>query len=319
MGMGEATPNPGSARVIREWFPARERGIANTMLTGGSYAGPAICALVVGALLEKIGWRLTFGVAGALGLVWCIVWKAVYNSPEKVSWLDPEERKYILAKRQLSSINVIDSGTMGLLDMLRTRAMWGLLIAQSVSAYCSYLFLAWLPSYLHAVRHLTLGRTGVLTALPYAVALVFSIGLGYFSDKLLARQPANAGRRRFIVAMTMTTTAIVIICVPFAQGLPALICLLSLALTGIATNSGQFFALLCDLLTNAGTAGKAMGLYIGVGSLFSLSSPIVTGYIISITGHYDDAFYLAGLLMFFGGVVCMLLANKPMQISKPKD
>jgi MFS family permease len=46
MGIGEATPNPGGARVIREWFPARERGVVNSIFNGGSYAGPAVCALV---------------------------------------------------------------------------------------------------------------------------------------------------------------------------------------------------------------------------------------------------------------------------------
>ena len=46
MGAGEASSNPAGARVIREWLPVGERGLVNAIFNSGSYAGPAICALV---------------------------------------------------------------------------------------------------------------------------------------------------------------------------------------------------------------------------------------------------------------------------------
>src|SRR5665213_1348010 len=45
MGMGESTSWPASNRIIREWFPASERGLANAIFGAGSAAGPAIGAV----------------------------------------------------------------------------------------------------------------------------------------------------------------------------------------------------------------------------------------------------------------------------------
>ena len=39
MGMGESTSWPASNRVIREWFPAAERGLANAIFGAGGAAG----------------------------------------------------------------------------------------------------------------------------------------------------------------------------------------------------------------------------------------------------------------------------------------
>ena len=54
MGAGEASSNPAGARVIREWIPAGERGMVNAIFNSGSYAGPAICALVAGPIIACV-------------------------------------------------------------------------------------------------------------------------------------------------------------------------------------------------------------------------------------------------------------------------
>lgn len=50
MGMGESTSWPACNRVIREWFPASERGFANAVFGAGAAAGPAIGAVLDGCL-----------------------------------------------------------------------------------------------------------------------------------------------------------------------------------------------------------------------------------------------------------------------------
>src|SRR5262245_53198815 len=46
MGASEASTFPAGGRVIRDWFPARERGLVTTLFNGGSTAGPALGAIV---------------------------------------------------------------------------------------------------------------------------------------------------------------------------------------------------------------------------------------------------------------------------------
>src|SRR5271168_5377680 len=52
MGMGESTSWPASNRVIREWFPASERGLANAIFGAGAAAGPALGAVAIAAVVS---------------------------------------------------------------------------------------------------------------------------------------------------------------------------------------------------------------------------------------------------------------------------
>lgn len=62
--------NPVGARIVREWFPAAERGTVNAGFNAGAFAGPASSALIVGYLIQTVGWRLAFVAAGAIALIW---------------------------------------------------------------------------------------------------------------------------------------------------------------------------------------------------------------------------------------------------------
>src|SRR5580692_36525 len=64
MGASEATTFPACGRVIRDWFPQRERGLVTTLFNGGSTAGPAVGAIVVAALVSSFDWRTAFVVLG---------------------------------------------------------------------------------------------------------------------------------------------------------------------------------------------------------------------------------------------------------------
>ena len=83
MGMGEATTYPAGARVIREWMPLKERGMATAVFHSGSLVGPAVGAIGFGWLISAYGWRIAFIVAGALGFVWLAAWLKWYSHPSK--------------------------------------------------------------------------------------------------------------------------------------------------------------------------------------------------------------------------------------------
>lgn len=315
MGLGEATTNPAGARIIREWFPATERGLANAMFNGGAFAGPAICALAMGLLIENAGWRAAFALSGVIGFVWLAAWTIWYHPPERANWLTPGERDLILRRRGIvarpAAEGSAQAGTSGLPALLRHETLWALAVAQGCSAYCSYLFLTWLPSYLQAARHLTWMKTGFYTSLPYAIAMVLCLAVGRLSDRILAHRVEKVGARRYIVAGSMLTAAILLLIAPSISSVPLLLAVFTIALTCIATNTAQLFALLSDLLPNSGDLGKAMGFMVVGGNLFGLLAPIVTGYVVSVTGGYDWGFRIAGILSFVGMITCITLARRP--------
>src|SRR5271163_3908710 len=103
MGAGEATSIPSCGRIVREWMPAQERGVANAFWSAGSFLGPALGAVIVAAITSAWGWRAAFVILGVLGFVWLacnLIW---FDRPEKVSWLSNEERKKILKERSAGS------------------------------------------------------------------------------------------------------------------------------------------------------------------------------------------------------------------------
>jgi MFS family permease len=313
MGAGESTSNPVGAKVIRQWIPANERGMVTSMFNSGSYAGPAVCSIMLGSLIALFGWRVSFVIAGAIGFVWLAAWLVFFDAPEKARWLRQEERDKILLERDSKPVSTSDANSdgAGLLALLRSPTLWGLAITQGCNVYTQYLFLTWLPSYLQATRHLSITHTGLFSAVPYAASVVLCIFAGRLSDRYLKKSGVGTGRRRNAVALAMLTGA-TILAVPFTSNLAVLLVLFSITLTGIASTTSLNFALLNDLLPDSRNVAKAMAFVVVGGQVFGMIAPIATGYVIEATGSYDWAFGIAGLLLLVGATVVLTMTRSPM-------
>ena len=68
-----------------------------------------------------------------------------------------------------------------------------------------------------------------------------------------------------------------------------MVVLFTLSLTGMATAISLNFSLVNDLLRNPEDSGKAMAILVVGGNTFGIAAPIVTGYVIQITGSYNWA------------------------------
>lgn len=312
MGAGESSSNPVGAKVIRQWIPASERGMVTAMFNSGSYAGPAICSVLLGALVALFGWRVSFVIAGGIGFVWLAAWLMFFDAPEKVRWLKEAEREKIMRERDAKPVSV-DNGpaeTTGLLALMRSPTLWGLAVTQGCNVYTQYLFLTWLPSYLQVTRHLSLTHTGLFSAVPYATSVVLCILVGRLSDHYLKKGGVGTGRRRNAVALAMLTGS-AILAVPFTSNLAALLVVFSITLTGIASTTSLNFALLNDLLPSSRDIAKAMAFVVVGGNIFGMVAPIATGYVINATGSYNWAFGIAGLLLLAGACVVLTTTRSP--------
>ncbi|WP_028216625.1 MFS transporter [Paraburkholderia oxyphila] len=312
MGAGESSSNPVGAKVIRQWIPAGERGMVTSMFNSGSYAGPAICSVLLGILVSAFGWRLSFLIAGGIGFVWLAAWLVFFGDPEKVSWLKADERDKILRERDTTSAmsKSAPGESAGLLALMRSRTLWGLALTQGCNVYTQYLFLTWLPSYLQATRHLDIAHTGAFAAVPYAASVLLCIAAGKLSDHYLKRSGVGTGKRRNAVAIAMLTGATVL-AVPFISSLAGLLVVFSVALAGIASTTSLNFALLNDLLPDSRNVAKAMAFVVVGGNIFGMMAPIVTGYVVASSGSYDWAFGIAGLLLLTGATVALTMTRSP--------
>ncbi len=315
IGVGEATTFPAGGRVVREWIPAGERGVTNAIFMAGTQAGPAVGALLVAWIISQIGWRGSFLVVGAAGFIWLLAWLIFFDQPEKVKWLGAEEREKILRERdaKTSALQTRTKATR-VLDLLRNRTMVGLALAEGCAVYTQYLFLTWLPSYLQTTRGLTILKTGMFTALPYAGAAILGILLGRLSDRLLTGDAIGKGRRR-TMGIVMMLSSSVILFTPFVDDIWLLLSLFTISLTGMATAISLNFSMVNDLLRNPEDSGKAMSILVVGGNIFGVSAPIITGYVIQATGSYNWAFGIAGLLLVTGATILFTMTRTPIEIS----
>lgn len=314
MGASEATTFPACGRVIRDWFPARERGLVTTLFNGGSSAGPALGALVVAALVSAFDWRTAFIALGLVGFVWLAFWMTFYAAPEQASWLPETERAKILAERngETPARPTADPEPSSLGYLFSQMSVWGLVLTQACLVYTVYLFLTWLPTYLQSTRELSTMNTGYLTAIPYLVTMVLSLIIARFSDRALSAESIRSGQRRiFIAAMALLSTTILL--APLAGELWQLLVVLTIVLTGGTTGAGLNFTLASDLLRNPRDVSRVIAITAFGGNFFGLIAPIITGYVVAGTGGYSWAFRIAAVLLVCGAVTTLLMTRKPIE------
>ncbi len=207
-GVGEAGAFPGATSALYKWVPARERGIAQGLFHSGARVGAALSLLLMPLLIAAVGWRLTFVLNGAAGLVWATAWWLWFrDSPREHKSVNEEELRYIeegLAETAKSSERlpfgqIVTSGNM-LLAMLQY-------IASNITNFISF---SWLQPYLT-------DRWGA-SAAPYAsIALVAAMFAHWSSGALVTflhgrgwpvasrRLPAAAGFFLSVCGLLLTT------------------------------------------------------------------------------------------------------------------
>jgi ACS family glucarate transporter-like MFS transporter len=308
LGVGEAASYPAGGRVIREWAPQGERGIAAAILNSGAYAGLAMGAPVVGWLVSEFGWRESFYVTGAVGILLSIIWYAVYRAPEQASWLSPAERAHIVASRGTDAPRAAGGPAIG--TLLRSPSMWGLALTQGCAGYTLYLFMTWLPTYLADTRGLDVMKSGAFSAVPYAAAVPLGLLLGVVSDRFLRRTGTSGGERRRVIAGALLVSSAILL-TPLVTNIWLILALFSISLTCVSTAMGMNIALTNDLLVDGAQAGAATSLLILGGNSFGIVAPIATGYIVASPLGYSGAFVVAGVLLLAGVATALLLTRTP--------
>ncbi len=314
LGAGEAATMPSNSKVVRQWFTIHERGLATALARSGAEAGPAIGMPIIAWLLSEYGWRMSFVITGAIGFVWLFFWlKFFRNDPQECTWVSQEERRYIKENTDppKAAEKPVDLGLIG--RLLKTRTMWGLMLAQGCIMYTQYLILTWLPTYLMNVRHMELMKASLFSSFAFVTAWVLGIAVCALSDKLLTPEKVRQGHRRKLVVFFMCLASIFVF-TSFVEGAVAIFVIITLVKTFLSSTIGLNMTLTNDLVANPKNTGTAFGLLLLGGNLFGAFAPVVTGYLVKSTGNYASAFLLAGLLIIVGAAIEFFMARKPIVV-----
>jgi MFS family permease len=311
LGVFESAANPCAHSAIREWTPRGERGFVTSIWYSGTNAGPAMGTPLVAWLTTVYGWRSAFIVTGLMGLAWVAIWLPLYRPPERARWLSETERTKILAERgSAESVATSDAvGYRGLL--LETPTLWGLALTQGCINYTSYFFLAWLPGFLQSSYHLTVMQAGGYTAVPFALSVFLSIALSYVCDRVLSARAIHDGMRRYAVALGALMSASIVL-TPYVGSVGTATVVLTIALTFNTFAQSMNFALANDRLRSPGDVGRTYAFFTLGGISFGIIGPIVTGYLVAMTGDFKIALVLCGGLSVVAAVLVTTLTTRPL-------
>jgi MFS family permease len=282
------------ATLLAEYYPAKQRGKANSFMQSGWPIGYAI-ALGFQALLVPIwGWRaMFFGGASAL-LVAAYIHVFVPESPMWLSAQEDRKKGIITGTAPASKLTDLFRG-----DNIRSFVFCSVTSAAALMAYWSVN--TWLPTLLTKERGLNLkAMTGLLLALQVACLVGYAIG-GVVADKI--------GKRRVIVWGAFFSAISFYLWMGVKTG-PELF--FALAVTHYIVAS-IFWATLASFLaeqfpTNIRAVGVSSSY--STGRVFSVVVPIALGAIAMKTGLVGAIIFAAFFYVIAMGGAWMLRDNK---------
>ena len=298
LGVAEAGNWPGAAKSNAEWFPTKERALAQGIFNSGAAIGGIISIPLIAYLTVFFSWKMIFIVVGLIGLLWLIPWLILVKSPPKTHpWLTEEEREYILTGQKPdesdddSDEDEYDPTTA---QVLSHKQSWGVIIASAAIDPIWWLFVFWIPIYLNEVYGMDVKSIGLYGWVPYVGAM-----FGAWFGGLLAQNRMKAGwnvnkTRKLTISLgcLIMLPALLAMANPGAPVIAVLI--MAVILFGFQTAIGNVQTLPSDLFS-----GKTVGTLAGFsGMAAKLGAVGLTSLVPWLTadGNYSPAFVIGASL-----------------------
>ena len=306
LGLVEGAAQPAGMKVVAQWFPARERGLAAGIYNIGASFGAVFAPPLVAWAIYNGDWRLAFLVTGGLGLVWLVPWMFWYAPPSRQRAIHEEEREYILAGQEPHPAETSRRPLLG--KLLRRRELWAIASARFLADPVWGMLSLWMPLYLVQVRHFDLKEIALFAWLPFLAAdlgCLFGPAVAAWLHRR-GMHLIDARRSAFTVGAVMMTGMMFVSAVESPILAVALLCLggfahQTLSVTVITMSSDLFPQ--NEVGTATGTAGMAANL--GV-----LIFTLVLGSLVEDVG-YQPFFILLGVVDLIGALLLWTLIRKP--------
>jgi len=277
LGIAEAGGWIASPKLVQDWFPERERGLAIGIYSSAAHFGAALAPILITSLFLLVGWRWTFVATGAIGLLWFGGWLLLFP-PSRIA-PPPEHAPAPVEDTGVAGATSASPAASGWLDVARTRPVWAISAAHALTNPVWFFYLFWFPKYLTEERGLSIAEMGRVSWVVYAAAGIGSV-LGGIVSGLFVRRGMSPARSR-VAAM-----AIVAAVAPFgalnalAPSVPislALGALVALVHTAWVTNQTALFV---DLYPPH-QVGKAMAIQGLVGGIVTMGSTYLVGQLVA--------------------------------------
>jgi MFS family permease len=307
LGLGEAPQFPTGARVVRDWFPVRNRGFATGIFNCASTLGNAIGAPLLTFLMLFFGWRWMFGIMGVAGLIVAALWYLIYRDIATAG-LDAAETAYVSegdppGARAPTRFHEWRR-------LFRFRITWGMILGYFGTIYLTWVYTAWLPGYLEIERHMTIAKTGWAAAIPSVAGVVGGIFGGWVVDALVRLGLSPIASRKYPMALALIGMAgFTILAAEVESNAVAIVCISAAVFLGFSTSSSCWAMASVAAPPNYTASIGAIqnfGGYLG-GAL----APTVTGFVVAATGSFVPALLAGAAIAVFSAIAYFVIIRAP--------
>lgn len=311
LGIAEAGFFPGVIFYLTLWYPSRLRATRTAWFVAAIAVSGVIGNPISGFIMDLFsgarglaGWQWLFlseGIPSILVGIWVIFY--LNSSIEEAKWLTAEE-KALLAKNLVAEDK--DKTQHSIIDAFKSVTVWVLCFIYFTLMIGLYGIAFWLPTIVKAFGIKGYIGVGLISAIPYGVAVIGMILLSNHSDK--------TGERRIHYVCTAVAGAIgLVLSGVFAANPVLAIIFLSIATLGVIGSMPLFWPLPSAFL--AGTAAAAgIGIVNSVGNLGGYIGPNVPVWAKLISTDKSAALYIIAGILVLGAIVTFFFIPKNLRV-----
>ncbi|RKY49570.1 MAG: MFS transporter [Candidatus Neomarinimicrobiota bacterium] len=304
LGLGEAGNWPGATKSNAEWFPIKERALAQGIFNAGASVGSIIAPPFIAFLYLIFGWRATFFVLGFIGLLWIVPWLFINKAlPKNHPWITEEEKEYIIEGQKIDGKGEEDGIVLPLTELLGTKQTWAVLASRFFLDPIWWLFVNWLPIYLAERFGFDIKQIGLFAWFPYVGAATGAIAGGWIAGRIMHLGfTVNTARK---TAITLGGIIMIpsLLLTSLASSPTIAVILIAIALFGFQVSINNIQTLPSDFYV-----GKNVGTVAGLGGTTAAIGVIITTYLVPfLTKTSYTWFFVMGAALVPVSILCVFV------------
>ena len=305
LGVAEAGFFPGIVLYLTYWVPRAERARTLALFLTATAVAGLIGAPLSGVLLSLDGflglqgWQWLFIVEAIPAVIFgFIVWRVLPDGPREARWLTAEQREALDAV--VATETAQESGVEGLGGAFRSLRVWVLAVLYLAIVIGFYGISLWLPLIVKRdFPGLAPFGLGLVTAIPYACAVVAMVAVGRSSDR--------RRERRWHLAMPLAVCAVGLVVAGISGSFTALIAV-CVATAGVYAALGPFWTLPPAFLRGAAAAAGIAWIN-SVGNLGGFIGPYTLGRLADSPGGIGLGLVVLGVIAAVAAVLGWVTAT----------
>jgi ACS family glucarate transporter-like MFS transporter len=290
LGFGEGATFPAATTAMSRWVVRARRGFAQGITHAAARIGNAAAPGLIVAVMSAYGWRSSFFACALISFIWVALWAATFIE-------HPQEHPRVSAQ-ELALLPAHAPRTEAVPWVPLIKRMLPVSIVYFCYGWTLWLFLSWVPQYFLHSQNLDLRRSALFaSSVFFAGVLGDSLG-GLLTDWLLKLSKRLEFARSYLVCACMFCSLISLIPLMLTHSLWISLTCLSAGFFFSEMTIGAMWAIPMDVTIDH--SGTASGIMNSGSALAAILSPVVSGYLIDVSGNWQLPFVGSMILMGVG-------------------